>query len=222
MSLRHHANYETSSSFKRRTLAAVFLALYAFPTELLATQSKISRGRYENLLIGYDAATHILTGYYSDVHGAAGAPTCRFYFYGALETPLAHLTAFAPEQADVMIQGSIKTFLPGHIAIGLDTVPASCSQQTAFGGSTTHFDVTRAAQWREVRMVKSTTALIYSAPDRTAPTLSSALTQGDAVGITESSKGWLKLTNAAGETPVSGWVRETDLYSVPTSVLKGR
>ena len=71
-------------------------------------------------------------------------------------------------------------------------------------------------------MVKSSTALIYSAPDRTAPTLSSALTQGDAVGVTESSKGWLKLTNAAGDTPVSGWVRESDLYYLPPRALKNR
>ena len=62
---------------------------------------------------------------------------------------------------------------------------------------------------------------IYSKPDNAAAR-KLVLTQGDAVGITESSEGWLKLTSAAGDTPVSGWVRESDLYYLPPTALKKR
>ena len=126
------------------TFATFLFAALACPGDGHATPSPISTGKYKNLLIGYDAATNVVTGYYSEESKAANVRPCRFYFYGTLEKSVAHIVAFLPDRPEATIEGYVGTFLPGHIAIGLDNPPSACSQETAFGGGgTTNFDARR-------------------------------------------------------------------------------
>lgn len=185
----------------------VALMVVVIPMQSSATPSVISTGIYGNWLIGYNPAAHTVTGYFSSGDGSAKDSTCEFYFVGDLVSVRGQIKAFVPDRPESTHSGLLTTHLPGSITIEFE--------HDLCRGMAKAIDlsITRFYRWKEVRVTKSPNTQLFDAPD-SRNALHRKLGLGDAVGVKESDRGWLRVDNLTSQGGASGWAHEDDFYPV--------
>ena len=167
----------------------------------------IRTGVYENWLIGYNAATDTVTGHFSSGAGSTKDSTCEFYFVGDLVSVRGQIKAFVPDKPKSTYSGRLYTPFPMPTTVEFE--------EDVCPGMTTpsNLAMTRFYQWKEVRVAKSPNTRLFESPDPNSLS-HRKLGSGDAVGVVESIKGWLKVDYLNSQGGASGWAHEENFYPV--------
>jgi hypothetical protein len=203
--------------------AAIFLALIASPIAFAAVSSAnempVQSGVYDELLVGYDPDSRVVSGYFNGQTGG-GQFTCIFYFQGKWEGSLVKIESFFPETPQEKILGQLISSHPGEISLSLQQEPGGCwnasPQHFADQKEPAEFTLARAYPWRAVRVVKGKKAYLFDTA-KSATHRKAYLVQEDAVGVRSLSDGWLQIDYTAGNRPVSAWMQESAFYPGPYS-----
>ena len=187
----------------------IALVALLVPIQLSATQSAISTGVYGDWLIGYDSATHTVTGYLGSRSASSKDLACAFYFVGNLSKSPARIRVFDPAKPEATQDGTLTTHLPGAITIELKLGPRPCATMP----QAIDLSITRSYQWKEVRVTKTPDAPLFDLPDSNSAS-HRKLGTGDAVGVEESAPGWLKVGYVTKAGGASGWAREENFCPV--------
>lgn len=202
-------------------IAAIFLPLIAsalaFAVPSSANGLSIQSGTYDELLVGYDPDSRVVSGYFNSQTGG-GQFTCIFYFQGKWEGSLAKIESFFPETPREKILGQLISSHPAEISLSLQEEPGGCwnasPQHFADPKEPAEFSLMRAYPWKSVRVVKIKKAYLFDTP-KSAIHRKAYLVQGDAVGVRSLSDGWLQIDYTAGDKPVSAWMQESAFYPGP-------
>ena len=174
-------------------------------------------GVYENgLLVGYDPATGLVTGYFAMTRDGPPGFSCIFYLKGRLAGASAPIATYFPETptSDV-IKGELTLIGPKSVRISLPTDHGGCGNVWSFADKDqpADFQVDSPRAWLGVRVAKSDKVYFY-------PTAGAAahgrayMVKGDGFGVVARQTGWVEADFEGGRRSTWGWVREADLYPV--------
>lgn len=182
----------------------------------LAAPATLSTGAYENtLLLGYDPATGLVTGYFNMVYPGPPEVSCAFYLKGKLAGAKAAIDTYYPDDpTGDLIKGTLS--LQGRRTVGIALVDdhGGCGNVWQFADKTaplSTFALDSAHAWTSVRVVKADKAFFY--PTAGAATHGKAyIVIGDGVGVKAAQPGWDEVDFTGGKRVISGWVRDEDLF----------
>jgi hypothetical protein len=177
----------------------------------------IVTGAYENtLMIGYDPATGVVTGYFDMQQDGPPVITCLFELEGRLAGASAAVQALDPTApGDHPIHGTLKMEAGGKVAVSLSEDPAGCGNVWSFTDpDLDSFALETAHAWTSVRVVKSARAYLY--PTAGAAAHGRAYLVGfDGVGVVAARPGWVQIEYPGARRLITGWLPEGDLYAAP-------
>ncbi|MFI4933187.1 MAG: hypothetical protein ACHP7N_01075 [Caulobacterales bacterium] len=180
-----------------------------------AAPAPLASGAYEEaLLIGYDPASGVVSGYFDMTQGEQPSFSCVFYLKGRISGGAAAIDTYFPQTpADDLIKGTLKLGGAGKLTIVLPTEHGGCANvwQFASKDQPAEFTLAGAHPWTSVRVVKAAKAYFYVSPGA-ADHGRAYLVQGDGVGVRATQAGWLQVDYVGGARPISGWVKAADLY----------
>lgn len=195
--------------------ASVVVALAA---PVVAQAAGLASGAYEEaLLVGYDPASGVVSGYFYMTQGGAPSFSCIFYLKGKLAGRSARIDTFFPaDPAADRIAGTLTLEAGGKLRIALPKEHGGCDNVWKFADPSqpAEFDLAGAHPWTSVRVVKSARAYFYASPGAAAHGRA-YLVQGDGVGVTAAQAGWVQADFTGGDKLRSGWLRADDLYPGP-------
>ena len=203
--------------FLRRTwlaaMAITWTAITAVPA--WADPAGIQPGVYDELLIGYDASSRTLSGYFHSETGG-GQFSCIFYLTGKPAGGAGRVETYFPETPEARIGGTITTGAGGRVTLVLDEEPGGCAMVQPFADKSrpASFDLAGAHPWTQVRVVRSKTSYFYNAPGA-ATHRKGYLVRGDGVGVKGAAGGWLQVEYPNPDQMNIGWMREIDFYPRP-------
>lgn len=206
----------------RFTLTAAFVAALVATsvarTRANAADKDVVTGNYGDLMLGYDATSKVVTGYFQSGTGddGHGHPqfSCIFFLRGMLDGGHASVETFFPATPKERISGTLT--IAEDVKIGLKEEHGGCANVEHFADAEpASFALDHARAWTRVGVVKSAKANFYTAPDA-ATAERTYVVKGDGVGLRESRDGFVHADylGTNGKT-TSGWLRADDLY--PTS-----
>jgi hypothetical protein len=194
--------------------AIVAWALLAAPPAR-AEGPTIASGAYEDgMLIGFDPATRIVSGYFEMQRGERPSFNCIFFLAGKLEAARAEIMTYFPETPTAdLIRGELMVESPKQFRVRLETEHGGCGNVEHFADKDqpAEFTLGAAYPWISIAVVRSDRAFFHDAPS--ASTRRRAyVVKGDGLGVRASEPGWLEVDYVGGEKPVSGWIRRVDVY----------
>ena len=172
-------------------------------------------GAYEDgLLLGYDPATHTVTGYFSMEQGLQPSFSCIFFLKGALAGSAAAITTYFPATPkDEVIMGQLLVDGPKAVTIRLPSEHGGCWNVWHFADKDqpASFTLDKATPWTAVAVARNDKAYFYDAP--TSPTHRKAyVVKGVGLGVRATQPGWLQVDYIGGAKTISGWIRQSDVY----------
>ncbi|MEP9357391.1 hypothetical protein [Sphingomonas sp. KR3-1] len=196
----------------RRSLAAAALAILAV---IPAAQAQdLAAGDYGGeLLIGFDPATRTVTGYFQSFTGDRQQFSCIFYFSGTLRGRQAPVRSYFPATPAEAIAGTLTRDTDGGIAVRLAEEHGGCWNVQHFADDTqpAAFALAAAHPWLAIAVVKSPKAYFFDRAGAPAPR-KAYVVRGDGLGIRAVRDGWLQVDFTGGARPISGWIRQADVY----------
>jgi hypothetical protein len=199
-----------------RHLIAAVCAFVLMPLAASAA-APIESGSYNDaMLVGYDPATGVISGYFEMRQDGPPTISCIFYLHGKLGGGTAAIRTYFPETPKDVIGGTLAVKDPKDFSISLKTEPGGCGNLEPFGneGDPEGFDLAAAYPWTSVAVVKSAKAYLYASPSAAAHGRA-YLVQGDGVGVRAAQSGWRQVDYVGGTKDVSGWLKASDLYPAP-------
>ena len=197
-----------------RPLILALVVLLA-PVAASAAGPPIASGAYEDsLLVGYDPASNVVTGYFSMEMGLQPKFSCIFYLEGKLKGSAAAIRTYYPDTpTEDEITGALTLDGPGRLQIALPSEHGGCWNVWHFAdkGDPANFLLETAHPWTSVAVVKSAKAYFYDTPGGGAHRRAYVV-NGDGVGVRTSQSGWLQVDYVGGAKPISGWLRRSDVY----------
>lgn len=178
-----------------------------------ADDSDIVSGVYDEMLIGFDPTTRIVTGYFHSEAGQ-GQFSCIFYLTGELHGPSAQVSTYFPETpAADLINGELVLQTNQKFRVRLASEHGGCWNVEHFADDDLPAEFTLQARqpWTSVAVVKSDKAYFFDAP-ASATHRKAYLVKGDGVGVRISQPGWLEVDFVGGRKPTAGWIRQSDVY----------
>ena len=199
-----------------RKLLVVFGFAVAAPALALASAPVTSGAYNDAMLIAYNPATGQVSGYFDMTQDGPPAFACIFYLHGKLAGTSAAIATDFPAAPKEVIKGKLTLSDPKHFTILLKPDPGGCGNLEPFDDPSmpASFDLASAHPWTQIVVVKSAKAYFYDAPGAAAHR-KAYVVQGDGLGVRASRPGWVQVDYTGGDTPVSGWVKTTDLYPTP-------
>ena len=198
----------------RLLIAALGMSLLLAPCAARAADAGLAGGDYgDGLLIGFDPATSAVTGYFSMKTGG-GQFSCIFYLSGKLRGATAAIDTYFPETpAEDRIKGELAVEPSQGLRVSLPTEHGGCwnVQHFADKAQPAEFTLQAAHPWTSVAVVQSDKAWFFDTP-ASATHRKGYLVKGDGVGVRASQPGWLLVDYVDGDKPVSGWIRQSDVY----------
>jgi hypothetical protein len=204
---------------RRRLLRFIALAaLLLAPPLAVAGEAGVISGAYDDaMLVGYDPATKIVSGYFDMEQGGPPIISCIFYLRGTLAGSAAKVATYFPETpADDLINGKLALQDPKHFEVTLPTEHGGCANLEPFTDKDqpANFQLGAAHPWTAVAVVRSAKAYFWDTP-ASAAHRKGYLVKGDGVGVRASQPGWIEVDYVGGDKPISGWLRQSDVYPVP-------
>jgi hypothetical protein len=183
-----------------------------------AVAAPLATGEYDNtLLVAYDPASRLVTGYFDMVQDGPPVRSCIFYLKGKLAGSSARVDTFYPaDPKGDLIRGVLTVLGRGKVRVALPTDHGGCGNVWSFSDKTapSDFELQTAVPWTSVRVVKSAKAHFYASPDAAAPQRA-YLVSGDGVGVRQIQGAWAQADFTGGEHRISGWLNLSDLYPGP-------
>lgn len=193
---------------------ALCLSLLALPASAAAA-APIAAGSYADaMLIGYDPMTGVLTGYFDMQRGDPPMFSCIFYLTGKFGGSTAAIRSYFPKTPkDDVIAGALRLQGPKAFRVVLTTDHGGCQSVESFADKTmpADFQLDAAYPWTEVRVAKADKLYFYPSPGAAAHGRAYVV-EGDGLGVRAKKGNWLQVDYVGGAKPVSGWVKEGDLY----------
>ena len=197
-------------------LALALLAAVLAPGTAVAAGTTLATGAYENtLMIGYDPATGLVTGYFDMTYPGPPEMSCAFYLKGKLAGADAAIDSYYPDDPKGdLIKGSLSLQGRGKVGVRLAADHGGCGNVWQFADASSPlsiFALEAAHAWTSVRVVKADKAYFYPAAGAAAHG-KAYIVAGDGVGVKASQTGWDEVDYTGGKRVVSGWVRDEDLF----------
>ncbi|WP_018443884.1 hypothetical protein [Trinickia symbiotica] len=202
------------SFLMRFEIAALGLLLLLIPFAARAADVEIVSGSYDGgMLIGFDRTTGVVTGYFSEQTGE-GQFSCIFYLTGKLrgsEAPIS--TYFSEAPTEDLIKGQLVLGARGEFQVRLPSEHGGCWNVEHFADESQPADFTldAAYPWITVAVVKRDKAYFFDTP-ASAVHRKGYVVKGDGVGVRATQPGWLQVDFVGNGKPVSGWIRQSDVY----------
>jgi len=199
---------------------AVAIALVAFTTlatPLIARPAPapdltVESGSYsDDMLIGFDPATQVVSGYYEAYTGQKQF-SCVFALTGKLGGSSTPIQTYSPDTPSDGIRGVFLQSTRRQFTILLSAEHDGCWNVQHFSEKKrpVQFELRVAYPWISVAVIKSARAYLFdsigSGPRR------AFLVEGDGVGVRAVRRQWLQVDFIGGRKPVSGWIRKSDVY----------
>lgn len=203
-----------------KTLWPVILALTAFATASSAQPGRtasadLASGVYDgSLLIGFEPATGVVSGYFREEQGKQPSFSCIFYLRGRLQGAEAAIKTYFPETpTEKVIKGRLAVEAGGRLRIRLAEEHGGCwnVQHFADEKEPAEFMLDGPRRWRSVAVVRSDKAYFFDGP-ASGSHRNAYLVKGDGVGVRAAQPGWLQVDFVGGRRTVSGWIRQSDVY----------
>ena len=180
-----------------------------------AQDTSIASGVYDELLMGFDPTTRIVSGYYYSETGG-GQFSCIFYLSGKLSGASAPISTYFPEEpADEVIKGKLVVETHHKFQIRLAEEHGGCWNVMHFADAEqpAEFELQSAYPWTSIAVVKSKRAYFF--PDPASATHRKAyVVKGNGVGVRAKKPGWLNVDYIDPDgKAISGWIRQADVYS---------
>lgn len=196
-------------------LTAAFAALLlAVPGAGRAEDAGLVSGTYDDgMMIAYDPATHIVSGYYASATGE-GKFSCAFYLTGKLAGREADVSTYYPgESVSDLIKGRLVVEDDKSLRIVLPSEHGGCwnVQHFADERQPAEFSLATAHPWTSVIVVLSDRAYFFDAP-RAAQHRKAYVVKGDALGVRAFQFGWYYVDFVSDGKTVSGWIRQMDVH----------
>jgi hypothetical protein len=187
------------------------LPLYLFLNLLTNSNTPVIPGYYDDMLIAYNPANEMITGYFESATGfdeETRSPrfTCIFYLEGRLENNEASLKTYYPaDTSGDLIVGSIKVNAENSISIKLPEEHGGCWNVFHFADSAVNFRLTTPEKWLEIRFVEARKTYFYSSSNENARS-DSYLVRGDVVRIDSIANEWVHGI-FVGNKETKGWLK---------------
>lgn len=198
-----------------RSLIAILAAALIAPIAANAAPP-IQSGSYNDaMLIGYDPATGVVSGYFDMQQGGTPSFSCVFYLSGKLAGGKAAIATYFPKSPKGdLIKGVLALTDSTHFSIGLADEHGGCGNLEPFAqtGDPATFDLATAHAWTSVAVVKSARAYFYASPGAAAHG-KAYVVEGDGLGVRASKPGWLQVDYVDGAKPITGWLPTSDVFS---------
>jgi hypothetical protein len=204
------------ASIMRPWIIAVAGLLVA-PLAATAAEPGVVSGAYDDaMLVGYDPATKIVSGYFDMEQPGPPTISCIFYLRGTLAGAKAKVATYFPETpADDLIKGEMALQDTKHFQVRLPTEHGGCANLEPFADKDqpAGFQLGTAHPWTAIAVVKSARAYFWDTPT-SATHRKGYLVKGDGVGVRGAQPGWIEVDYVGGDKTISGWLRQTDVYPV--------
>lgn len=201
----------------RVQIAALGVLLLLTSYAARAGDVAIVSGSYDDgMLIGFDQATQVVTGYFREETGE-GQFSCIFYLMGKSRGSETTISTYFPETpTQDLIKGQLTPGKPGQFQVRLSSEHGGCwnVQHFADKDQPAQFTLNAAYPWRSVAVVKRDKAYFFDTPTSSTHR-KGYLVKGDGVGVRAVQPGWLQVDFIGGGKPVSGWIRQADVYPTP-------
>jgi hypothetical protein len=197
-----------------RTLILALVMIVA-PAVASAAKPPVASGAYvDSLLVGYDPATDVVTGFFSMQQGDPPMFSCIFYLRGKLKGSSASIRTYYPQTpAEDEITGVLTLDGPGRLQIQLPSEHGGCWNVWHFADKAdpANFKLETGRPWTAVAVVKSAKAYFYDAPGADAHR-GAYVVKDDGVGVRTSRPDWLQVDYVGGAKTISGWLKRSDVY----------
>ena len=184
----------------------------------LAASAGLGTGAYdEGLLIGYDPADAIVSGYYNASRGEAPGFSCIFYLQGRLAAGSARVVTYFPaEPTSDRIVGTLAATNAKSVRIILPRDHGGCANVRSFADkdAPAEFALDSPRSWIAVRVVRADRAHFYPHADARAPNRA-YMVRGDGFGVVARAAGWVEADFEGPDRSTWGWIKETDLFPAP-------
>ena len=199
----------------RFQIAALSVLLLLTPFAARAADVGIASGSYDgDMLIGFDRTTGLVTGYFSEETGE-GQFSCIFYLTGTLRGSEATISTYFPEApTEDLIKGQLVVLgTRGQFQVRLPSEHGGCWNVEHFADENepAEFTLDAAYPWISVAVVKRDRAYFFDTP-ASATHRKGYVVRGDGVGVRAIERGWLQVDFVGSGKPVSGWIRQSDVY----------
>ncbi len=172
-------------------------------------------GDYDNgLMLGYDPASGVVSGYFSMTEDRPPVFSCLFAIRGKLAGASAAVDTYDPaDPKGDLIRGTLSVEGKAKVRIVLPTDHGGCGNLWPFADqdNPADFDLATARPWTAVRVVKSARAYLYPQAG-VAQHGKAYVVRGDGVGVLAARSGWIEAEYTGGKKPISGWLPESDIY----------
>jgi hypothetical protein len=205
----------------RGTLGAIALAGWAtLATPVIARPTPapnlaLESGSYSaNMLIGADPATHTVSGYYEAYSGQKKF-SCVFALIGKLRGRSTPIQTYFPGDRSGVIRGVLVKSTRRRFAISLAAEHGGCWNVQHFSDAKqpAQFELRAAYPWILVAVVKRPGTYLLDSIG--SGSRQAVLNKGDGVGVRAVRRQWLQVDFISGRKPVTGWIRQSDVYSSP-------
>jgi len=198
-----------------RAHPAIFAACLLVLTPGLALGAGVATGAYDNtLMIGYDPASGIVSGYFDMTQDGPPVVSCLFALQGKLAGAGAVVDTYPPDsRASDLIKGQLVMRSKTTLRLTLPSDHGGCGNVWGFSDKDNPSDFTlqTARPWTSVRVVKADKAYFYASAGATTHGRA-YLVPWDGVGVLAGKPGWVQAEFVGGKRPISGWLRAADLY----------
>jgi hypothetical protein len=181
-------------------------------------RAQIASGEFNGLLLGVDASTGVVTGYFEDYTGVDQQFSCVFYLRGTIkgQPPYEILTWFPGDtNSSDVIAGTIDPASTdgNELAIRLKEEHGGCWNVRHFADAeAASFAAGEKGEWREIRIVSSATAVVHDQP-RADTARAAYVVEGNALRVHDSISGWIRAEYRGDRGRTTGWIRDEDLFS---------
>ena len=197
----------------RLLIAFLSLSLLVQPRPALTREVGVVSGLYDGgMMVGFDPATQMTTGYFSSETGQ-GQFTCIFYLEGKLQGSKVAVSTYFPGAAADLIPGQLTLDAPDRFRVRLKDEHGGCWNVMHFADNEqpANFTLDRAYPWISVAVIQKAKAYFYDAPGA-ATHRKGYIVKGDGVGVRATKPGWLQVDFVGGAKPVSGWIQQSDVF----------
>lgn len=207
------------SKIRRCLFASLFFVISSFYAFGQNSSPAVS-GFYETLLLGVDAKSKILTGYFEEKGGWNEQTKtylfdCAFYIYGTPGGDFYRVTTWYPGDGEY-IKGELrfaKDGKPAVVDLKLDAEHGGCQNVHPFSTNVelSFFPLEERGEWNSVRVVAAKKSYFYNQPDANARGKSYVI-RFNVVRVGKSENGWVEAEFGEGKR-ARGWIRESDLFA---------
>jgi len=196
----------------RPLIVALASLLLLWPPASQAEAGGVASGVYREMLVGFDPASRMVTGYYSSETGE-GRFSCIFYLAGQQVGAKAALSTYFPETPGEVIKGELAIEAHGQFRVRLASEHGGCWNVEHFADQDqpADFNLDTAYPWTSIAVVRRYKAYFFDTP-ASAVDRKGYVVKGDGLGVRAARPGWLLVDFVGGDKPVSSWIRQSDVY----------